>query len=155
ILLLTTLATAAALVLGLQSSLRRRSAAGAILRTLLAAVLGFVLVPGAIALAFALAGAWRDFLYCVFGHNLVPGLGNWEHAGWRFAILPLLLAPLSFVARELIRRDSDALRGARRAFVWLSATLYLAALISYWPLVTRQDMLPCRPLLTIFAVALL
>src|SRR6266487_3597839 len=32
------------------------------------------LVPGAIALAFVLAGAWRDFRYCNFEYNILPHL---------------------------------------------------------------------------------
>src|SRR5882724_13306942 len=37
------------------------------------------LVPGAIALAFALAGAWRDFRYCNFEHNTLALLNVRNH----------------------------------------------------------------------------
>src|SRR5438552_752662 len=47
------------------------------------------LVPGAIALAFALAGAWRDFRYCNFEHNILPHLNVRNHPAWWIIVFPI------------------------------------------------------------------
>ena len=155
LLLLGTLGGSALLVLALQRALARRMPLREIATTLLFAVAGFAVLPAVIALSFYAAGAWDAFVYCVFVHNLVPGLGNWEHNTGRFFIFPIALIPVTLVGRELMRRDADVERGAKRAFVWSAAMLYVAALTSYWPLLTRQDLLPFRPLIAVFVVALL
>jgi hypothetical protein len=48
------------------------------------------------------------------------------------------------------RRAEDRLR---RAFVLLLVTSYVALVIGWWPLVTRQDQLPAIPLVAIFVTA--
>jgi hypothetical protein len=155
LLLLGTLGAASIIVLVLQRTLAQPLPLREIARTSGAVLLGFVLIPLAIALGFCAAGAWDAFVYCVFQHNVVPRLGHWEHAGLRMAILPLTLPVVIWIAREILRRDPDFERGAKRAFVLLAAILYVATLMSYWPLITRQDLLPFRPLLSVYVVALL
>lgn len=155
LLLLGTLGVASVLVLVLQRTLAQPLPLREIARTSGAVLLGFVLIPAAIAFGFCAAGAWDAFVYCVFRHNVVPGLGHWDHLGWRAAILPVTLPPLIWVAREILRRDAQPERGAKRAFVLLAAVLYVATLMSFWPLITRQDLLPFRPLLSVYVVALL
>lgn len=154
-LLLATLAGASFVVLALQRSLAQRLPVREIAATTSYTLGGFAILPVAIALGFRLAGAWDSFVYCVFVHNVVPGLGNWQHGTWRFFVFPLALVPIIWIGRELMRREVDPERGAKRAFIWTAATLYVAALMSYWPLITRQDLLPFRPLAVVFVVALL
>src|SRR5205814_5206918 len=51
--------------------------------------------------------------------------------------------------RTLLEGAPRAGVGARRALLGLTAALYIAALSSFWPLITREDFLPYEPLVAI------
>jgi hypothetical protein len=103
------------------------------------------LVPGAIALAFALAGAWRDFRYCNFEHNIL-GLSARNHPAWWIIVFPIAFPFVVYAARLIVRAASAPAVAFRRAFVFLICGFYVPALWSFWNLLTRQDFLPYYPL---------
>src|SRR5437588_2491071 len=104
------------------------------------------LVPGAIALAFALAGAWRDFRYCNFEHNILAFLNARNHSAWWIIVFPIAFPFVVYAARLIIRAVPAPAVAFRRAFVFLICGFYVPALWSFWNLLTRQDFLPYYPL---------
>jgi hypothetical protein len=104
------------------------------------------LVPGTIALAFALAGVWRDFIYCNFEHNILPDLNARNHPAWLIIILPVAFPFVIYAARLIVRAAPGPAVAFRRAFVFVICGFYLPALHSFWNLITRQDYLPYYPL---------
>jgi len=107
---------------------------------------GMAIVPGLLALFFAAHGAWRPMAYCVLWHNVVPNLGFWHGAPYRALLIPAALPLLWIVARRIVDGSRDPAKGARRALLFLTAGVYYVALEGFWPLVTRQDLLPFLPL---------
>jgi hypothetical protein len=104
------------------------------------------LVPGTITLAFAIAGAWRDFFYCNFEHNILPHLKARNHPAWWMIIFPVTFPFVIYAAWLIVRAAAAPAVAFRRAFVFLICGFYLPALHSFWNLLTRQDYLPCYPL---------
>lgn len=102
------------------------------------------LVPGAIMLAFAVAGLWREFRYWVFENNIVPGLMN--HPAWWAFVFPIVFPAVVYAGWRIIRATPDHVLAFRRGFVFLICGFYMPALWSFWSLVTRQDYLPYHPL---------
>ncbi|NCT68472.1 MAG: hypothetical protein GXC76_12655 [Rhodanobacteraceae bacterium] len=120
---------------------------------LLAALAGALLVPGAFAAYLFAEGAARDALYCLFTHNVVPGLGHWGTAsGWHRLVFPLGYAGATLLAWRA-RHAGEPDVAWRRRWLLLSLCAYLFALYSYWPLFTRQDVLPVLPLLALALAA--
>jgi hypothetical protein len=103
-------------------------------------------VPGAIALAFALAGAWRDFRYCNFEHNILPHLNVRNHPAWWIIVFPVAFPFVVYAARLIVRAAPGPAVAFRRAFVFLICGFYVPALWSFWNLLTHQDFLPYYPL---------
>jgi hypothetical protein len=104
------------------------------------------LVPGTIALAFAIAGAWRDFFYCNFEHNILPHLNTRNHPAWWIIIFPVTFPFVIYAARWIVRVASEPTVAFRRAFLFLICGFYVPALYSFWNVLTRQDYLPFYPL---------
>jgi hypothetical protein len=116
--------------------------------------LAALVVPVAIAVFFAQAGAAQAAMYCLFGHNLVLDLGRWQSFGEHLPIL-LIGAPVSVALLWKFRPTGAGARAwLPRAWLMLSAVLYVLSLYGAWPLVTRQDLLPVVPLLGIGIAAL-
>jgi len=112
-----------------------------------AAFLGMaILIPGTIALAFSLAGVWRDFFYCNFQHNILPRLNADNHPAWWIIILPVIFPFVVYAARLIVSAAPEPGVAYRRAFVFLICGFYMPALHSFWNLLTRQDYLPYYPL---------
>jgi len=151
-LLLATFLAASAVVLIMQKkSLWNRDS----LNRGLAAVLGFMVIPGALVIFFVVEGAWREMFYGVFTHNIVSNLGRWEDAQLRFWLFPLSLPILIALANRLVCHSKDRQQGAKRAVLFLAAFFYIFVLHAYWPLVTRQDLLPFAPFAMLYFVAAL
>lgn len=113
----------------------------------LIAALCALIVPCLIVAYLVHEQAWRAALYCLFEHNIDAGLGHWRGAELR--LLVLLGWPACYFVLRRMRRTFAAPGGLMRAFVLLSAALYLLALYGAWPLVTHQDLLPVLPLVSI------
>jgi hypothetical protein len=104
------------------------------------------LAPGTIAAGFALGGAWRDFWYCNFEHNILPHLNAKNHAAWWIIVFPLVFPFVIYAARLIVRAAPEPAVAFRRTFVFLICGFYAPALHSFWNLLTRQDYLPYYPL---------
>ncbi len=136
----------------------RRPDAAALARGVIVFALVAALPLAVFAAFFAAEGAWAQTWYCTVQHNIVPGLGDWS--GHRLAhvvrlcVFPALLLLNAGVLRRTLRRTTDAERWLRRSVVLAGAVLYVGALISYWPLVPAQDLLPVTPMLMLGLVAL-
>lgn len=109
-------------------------------------VLGLVLVPLAVLGFFAAQHALGELYYCVIQHNQVPGLGK-PLVGWHVTKFFIWLPVLIGIATAIQRCSESPALGFRRAVLFFSASLYLIALRSFWPLVTGQDFLPLVPAL--------
>jgi len=119
------------------------------------ALAGTAVVPVMFAVFFTAHDSLRQMIYCVLWHNLVPGLGFWHTAQYRALIIPVALPLLWIVARQIVDRSPDPGVGARRAVLFLTASIYYVALEGFWPLVTRQDVLPVLPLGAVVVAPLL
>jgi len=112
-------------------------------------------VPGMIAAAFAVSGAWRDFYYCNFAHNILPHLSPKNDPAWWIVIFPIGFPFVIYAARLIVRTAPEPAIAFRRAFVFLFCGFYVLALQSFWNLLTRQDYLPYYPLAFVFVSAAL
>lgn len=113
----------------------------AVIGPLIAAAVGFVIVPGAVAAYFASEGAWDNLVYCVFTFNRPVELSP---SGLLF---PFLVALIILAARRYRHAQ------APRLFCALVAAIYTATMISFWPLISPLDLLPIMPVLAIFTAA--
>ena len=156
--LLIAAAAALALVLTIWRLGGRHLDAAAMARGALAFVLAAALPLAAFAAFFVAEGAWAQTWYCTVQHNIVPGLGDWSgHRlahDLRLSAFPLLLLLATGVSWRTLRRTADPERWLRRSVVLACAVLYVGALVSYWPLVPAQDLLPVTPMLMLGLVAL-
>jgi len=109
-------------------------------------VAGTALFPLAIMLFFRAQGAWEPFVYCVFKHNVVPGVleTNGVPIAGRPYYFPVTLALLLFLAWRLLRSGAG---NERFVLILLAAGFYLSALWSYWPILSAEDYEPFYPML--------
>ena len=108
---------------------------------------GCAAVPALVVGWFWRLGALPDMYYGVIAHNLVGGM---DGAGlpWRpWAFAPTVVAITLWMKRRLRIRGEQDRRALPRAFVTLSAWIYVILILTLWPLVTQQDFLPVWPLL--------
>ena len=150
VLLLTALGVAvlAAVVLTAQS--RSQPSLRHLGRCAAAALVGFSLVPLALTLFFTVAGALTPFFYGTVEHNTLPGLGRWHTQPAQVLFFPAMLPFLWWGARTIGRCAPSTSIGARRVIIFLAAQVYLWALLSFWPLLEREDYLPFYPLAILF-----
>ena len=109
------------------------------------ALAGLAIVPSLLVLFFAAQGALAPFFYGTVQHNVLPGLGRWKYPLQVF-LFPTMLPALWWGARTIMGHTSDVGLAARRAVIFLTAAVYISALFSFWPLLTREDYLPFYPL---------
>jgi hypothetical protein len=117
---------------------------GEIFRALAAFCVSALIVPAAIAGAFALYGIWPQFRYWVFDHNVVPGLSN--HPAWWVIIFAVGFPLVALGARRMVAATPETIVAARRSFIFVTAGFFFTALVSFWPFLSRQDYLPFYPL---------
>ncbi len=120
-----------------------------------AGIIGGILIPSAIAIWFFSKGAFAPFYYGVIQHNVMPGLGRSSIVWLRWLFIPALIMAWALARELIVRRSSPGPQTTRRAVVFLTLTIYLAALETLWPLVTKQDRIPMWPLLMVFLAPLL
>jgi hypothetical protein len=113
------------------------------------ALAGLSLVPVALALFFSVKGAFASFFYGTIQHNILPGLGRWKYPQQSLLFLAMLPA-LWWGARTIVHRTPDVGLGVRRVVIFLTSVVYISALFSFWPLLTRADYLPFYPLFVLF-----
>ncbi|MHB1897313.1 MAG: hypothetical protein ACYCOY_11785 [Metallibacterium sp.] len=114
-------------------------------------LLGLVLPLAAFAVFFAAHGALGRAWYFWVGYNVVPGMGPWTGSRLQYLLFPTVSALVALVSWRRLRASTDAALTLRRLAMFDGAALYLAALLSYWPLLTLQDLLPVVPLLMLGA----
>ena len=118
-----------------------------------ACLVGLALVPLAVIGFFYFKGALPQMYYCVITHNVVPHMKNGK-IGLHSLGLPVAFPFLLGLGYALYRRSKSASSGAWSALLFLTASIYLMTLWSYWPLITAQDYLPFVPPLCIVATPL-
>jgi len=151
-LLTASLAGAAALTLALSPQTRSKLPGRRAAALLGASATGFLVVPLLLVASFAAAGALPALYYDTVRHNLLPGMGEMQHA-WRWAIFPIGLGFVLLVARPMIRSANGERLCSLRLMLLLTAAICYLGIRSLWPFITAQDWLPLEPLLAIFAVA--
>lgn len=117
----------------------------------------FALISGALAIP-ALVLAWvglrgglAAMRYDVIDHNVMSGFAQDHGDGWRSPLMVVVLAVLALSTRQLARHGDWS--PLRRWLVPASALFYLLLLLGTWPLLSRQDLLPCIPMLAMGAAA--
>ena len=126
-----------------------------VFRCAAAFLLAVPIVPAVIMAAFVLGHAWPEFRYCVFQHNILPGVDNKNHPAIWSLLFPIALPFVLYAGRRIIRAAPERTIGFRRGFVFLFCGIYFIALYSFWTLLTRQDFLPFHPLAFVFYTAAL
>ncbi len=123
------------------------------LRNSLAALAGVIVIPAILLCYFGSQNALDAMYYCVFEHNIVPGMKpKGDMIRWNFP----LLFPLILIAGWFYYHTApDRALGTRRAVAAMGAALCMALLMAYWPLVTRQDFAAITPPLLISFAPLL
>ncbi len=123
--------------------------------SLAALLAGMSVLPLSLIAFFLDRGGLKPFFYGTVFHNCLPGLDRWSHhpAQATFFIPASLLA---FAGVHWIGRMSVPEDGKRVRFVLLALTgaLYMAALQTFWPIFTTEDLLPFYPLLSIATTGL-
>ncbi|MDQ6623597.1 MAG: hypothetical protein M3Y86_08955 [Verrucomicrobiota bacterium] len=85
-------------------------------------------------------------------HNYVPRLGQWKN--WRMAwFFPVEVVALLSISLPLWRSSPLLELRQRRVLVFLSGGLYLALLVSFWPLLAPESFLPFYPIAALFLTA--
>lgn len=117
-------------------------------------LVGFAIVPAAIAVYFAARGAWPNLVYCVVTFNELIAK---TRTSPRISLLRLLYPVELFLLFRYARQNASAgiADGAER---WrfrlaLAVAVYMLTLISFWILISPRDALPMISVLAIFAVA--
>jgi hypothetical protein len=109
------------------------------------------LVPvTAIACYFFARGAWDSFIYCTVTHNIVAS----EHPRRLLFLIPSIAIIVS-VTRLIARQEAPPEIRRRRIFLFLTASIYGAALISLWPIMETEHWLPFYPIAAAAVVPLL
>jgi len=113
------------------------------------AILGFAVIPAAVAIFFLNAGAWNELLYCNFGFN--------AHLAQARTYLWILRATFPFTLAALVwmvwRTRGTA--HPRRWFIAVTMGMFTITLAGFWPLISPRDFLPMMPPAAIFAAAAL
>lgn len=112
------------------------------------AAIGFAIVPVALTVYFASAGALDELVYCVFTFNGSLALLR-EYLWIGRAIFPFTFAAVIYAAWRM--RETPRLR-------WLLAVVigvFTVTVAGLWPLISPRDFLPMMPLAAIFAAAVL
>ena len=110
---------------------------------------GALIAPAALCAFFAAHGALRDLFYGAIQHNLLSGVDAKNHPWYLRLALPLSLPFLAVAAHSIGRLSLDRSTAVRRAFIFLTGTIYYGFLYSVWTLLTRQDFLPFYPVIMV------
>ena len=116
------------------------------LRDAIFASAGFLVFPIAVGTFFAAKGAWAEFVYCNFQFNAGPTM---TRPGWwmQALLFPIAVAATTVIVRRSGRRESPEL------LLFALSLLFVAAVLSFWALVSPRDLLPIMPILVILGVA--
>jgi hypothetical protein len=155
-LLLGTLVPAIGIVFLIEALRGNKIAARDPVSNAIAMLLGMAVLPGLLLAFFAWKGALAELRYCVFKHNIVPGL-------LEVRPIPLQLRPFLFPliallsmagALAILRGRGGWMKPRQAAVLLLASGFYIGALLSYWPVLADEDYLPFFPLLALVAAPL-
>lgn len=152
ILMLTSLGGAGLILPLLSQEFRRSFSWRQGLRCAGAAAAGLCILPVLLMILFYALGAWKQFVYCIITHNLVPEKHDTGAHPEQYvrAVIQLLL--FGFAAWKASRSGRPA--GVRVAVLILTAGLFYVSLTNFWPVMQLQTMLPVFPLVVLAIVAL-
>jgi hypothetical protein len=111
--------------------------------------IGFAIVPSALLIFFASAGAWDELVYCTFTFNSNVSLTR-SNLWIQRAIFPFTAGALLYVAWRF-RRTAPPWR----YFFAVVMGVFSVTLAGFWVLISPRDFLPLMPLAAIFASAML
>lgn len=115
-------------------------------RTVLAAIAGFAIVPSIVALYFVRHDAWDSLVYCVFTFNSL--VTSTRSTAWlQRAAFPVLLG----IVYLLSRRGAGG--PATQRLLAVIAGVYVATVAGLWVLITPRDFLALMPIAAILAAA--
>ncbi|HEY3051955.1 MAG TPA: hypothetical protein VGK04_01050, partial [Thermoanaerobaculia bacterium] len=109
-----------------------------------------VVPPSLVAGYFAVRGAWKPFLYCTVTHNVVAS----DHPH-RILLLPAFVLIIVLGTRLIMREEISSEVRRRRVFLFVTAYVYCAALVSLWPIIETEHWLPFYPVAAVATVPLL
>jgi dolichyl-phosphate-mannose-protein mannosyltransferase len=112
-------------------------------------IVGFLVVPVALALFFAASGAWDSLVYCTLTFNGNVALTR-KNLWVGRAIFPFTFAAVLWLAWRF-----RAAASAWRYFFAVCIGVYTVTLAGFWILISPRDFLPMMPLAAIFAAAAL
>jgi len=108
---------------------------------LAASFAGAAAVPLALLAAFfASIGAWQAFVYCTISHNVVAS----EHPA-RLLVVPVAVVLITLGSRAILRQSAPEGVIRRRMLLFLTASIYAAALMAFWPIIEVEHWLPFYP----------
>jgi hypothetical protein len=116
---------------------------------LLPALVGFAIVPAALAGFFVSAGAWDRLVYCVFEFNSHVALTR-RNVWIGRALFPFALGAVLYAAWRW-RAGVEP----RRYFFAVACGIFTVTLGGFWILISPRDFLPLMPFMAIFGAAVL
>jgi hypothetical protein len=116
-------------------------------RTPLHALLGFLIVPAALAIFFAAAGAWDALVYCTLTFNGNVALTR-KNLWVGRAIFPFAFAGVVWLAWRF-----RATENVWRHFFAVAIGVFTVTLAGFWILISPRDFLPLMPLGAMFVAA--
>lgn len=122
---------------------------GRLLKYLGAAMLGVTVVPMLVMLFFVSNSAGPQMLYCVIGHNVLPGVTSAPKI-LKSAVRWLAWLPVEFLGIWIIwrLRETLAIR-LRLALIFLAGAFYYTTLVCFWPIRDAETYLPFFPVIAI------
>ncbi len=121
-----------------------------------ACLAGLMLAPLAIALWFASQGTFHDFWENVVGFNARYADDATPLKYARMLLFPPALLWIGFLARRIYFRSGGSKElKLQRIFLVASGGIYLALLLSFWPILSNEDYLPAVSVLMPALVATL
>jgi hypothetical protein len=149
-LMLVTIVSAFGIAIGLVGSrrrelTRRQMGIGAAVFAICMAVVPLLIIG-----FFAAKGAWPQFRYCVFTHNVEPATSKtyWKPL-WLVGGAPILI----YATRMFVGKEPNPIVAFRQAFVCLTCGMYFFLMQAFWRHLTREDYLPLFPLVALVCVA--
>ncbi len=119
--------------------------------SVLMALIGVCIIPGAFIAFFWSHGALKEMYYCVIEHNTIPG----THTPARIlrhlvSYYTLWLLPMAGLLWWLKKHpSSEPARDARRITLIIAASVFFPLLHSVWVVMTSQDYVPWHPLVLV------
>jgi hypothetical protein len=122
--------------------------------SIVAALIGICIIPGAFMVYFWKQGAWEQMLYCVIEHNALPGSHTLARILRHFvSYYTLWLLPMAGVLWYLKKHPTpEPERDARRIVLVIAVSVFFPLLHGVWMVMTQQDYVPWYPLVFVLTI---